>query len=142
MQTQEDDDVIRISQLMSRNVIVADLNNRLSEVIKFFSDTNINHLPVAQDDVLLGIISIKDVLKFIGHELLSGKAITSAELDAKFKLETIMTKNPVFVHPNDLVEKAIEILSEGKFQALPVVEEGKIVGIITNKDIVRLDNTL
>jgi|688.fasta_scaffold1337391_1 CBS domain-containing protein len=40
------------------------------------------------------------------------------------------------------MEKAIEILSEGKFKALPVVKERKIVGIVTNKDIVRLENVL
>ena len=141
METQEDE-VIKVANLMTRKVVVANLNNKFSQVVQFFTDTNINHLPIAEDDVLLGIISIKDVLKFVGQELSSGKSLTAADLDAKFSLDAIMTKNPVFVHPNDLIEKAIEILSEGKFQALPVVEDGKIVGIVTNKDIVRLDSTL
>lgn len=133
---------IKISQLMTRKVIVANLQNKFSEVLQFFNDTNINHLPVTFDDALLGIISIKDLLKYVSTELKSGNTVTLEALDAKFKLEDIMTKSPVYVHPDNLVTDAIEILSEGKFQALPVLEEGKIVGIVTNKDIVRLESVL
>lgn len=133
---------IKVSQLMTKNVVVANLNNKLSQVLQFFTETNIQHLPVSFNDVLLGIVSIKDILKYLSAELKSGNAISLADLDTKFKLEDVMSKSPVYVHPNDLVEKAIEILSEGKFQALPVVEEGKIVGIVTNKDIVRLESVL
>jgi CBS domain-containing protein len=133
---------IKVSQLMTKNVVVANLQNKLSQVLQFYTDTNIQHLPVTFDNVLLGIVSIKDVLKYLSTELKSGNPVSLSELDAKFKLEDIMTKSPVYVHPDDLVEKAIELLSEGKFQALPVVEEGKIVGIVTNKDIVRLENVL
>jgi CBS domain-containing protein len=133
---------IKVSQLMTKNVVVANLNNKLSQVLQFFTETNIQHLPVSFNDVLLGIVSIKDILKYLSSELKSGNAISLADLDTKFKLEDVMSKSPVYVHPNDLVEKAIEILSEGKFQALPVVEEGKIVGIVTNKDIVRLESVL
>jgi CBS domain-containing protein len=133
---------IKVSQLMTKNVVVANLNNKLSQVLQFFTETNIQHLPVSFNDVLLGIVSIKDILKYLSSELKSGNAISLADLDTKFKLEDVMSKSPVYVHPNDLVQKAIEILSEGKFQALPVVEEGKIVGIVTNKDIVRLESVL
>ncbi len=56
----------------------------------------------------------------------------------KFELGDIMTKNPVTVTPETSLEDLLKILGDGQFQALPVVEDGKIKGIVTNKDLVRV----
>ena len=49
-----------------------------------------------------------------------------------------MTADPITVEPNSSQKDVLEILAEGKFQAVPVVSEGIILGIITNKDITRI----
>jgi CBS domain-containing protein len=53
-------------------------------------------------------------------------------------VEDVMTPEPVCVTPDTSQKKVLEILGEGKFHAVPVVEDGNVVGIITNKDIARV----
>jgi CBS domain-containing protein len=48
-----------------------------------------------------------------------------------------MTENPVTVHSDDNIEAVIAILSTSSFQSVPVVNEGNLVGIITNNDLVK-----
>ena len=106
--------------------------------MEFFTDFNIQHLPIVENDRLIGILSINDVMKYIGKKLRAGSAFNLASLDAVFDIKEVMTANPVCVSPDDDFSKVVEILSAGKFQSVPVVEEGVIVGIITNKDVVRV----
>lgn len=136
------EDKVIVSQLMTKNVVVASPTNKISQVLAFFTETNITHLPVAEDDKLLGIISIKDLLKFISKGLQSGKAVTVEDLDTTFSIDAIMTKEPITLSPSDDVQKARELLSTGQFSALPVVNNGEILGIISIKDVVRYYNTL
>lgn len=128
---------IHISQIMTDKVIVANQKNTFSQLTQFFTDAKIQHLPVTFDDKLIGIISIFDMMKFVSKHMNDGGTLDKAALDAAFDLENEMTRNPITLHRTDVVDTAIKILSEGKFQALPVVEEGYIRGIVTNKDLVR-----
>ena len=122
---------------MTPHVIVANVNTRFAEIEEFFDNYNIQHLPVAEGDRLIGIVSINDMMKYIFKKLKSGTAFNQASLAATFDLKEIMTTNPVCVNPDDDFSKVVDILAQGKFQSVPVVKDGLIVGIITNKDVVR-----
>jgi len=136
------EDKIKVAQLMTKTVTVGGLTNKFSQVLEFFTEFHIHHLPICENDILVGMISYSDMLKFIKAQLLNGKSVTMQDLDSAFSVSAVMTMSLISIAPNALIENAREILSEGAFQALPVVDEGKIVGIISNKDIVRLDATL
>ncbi len=136
------EDKVIVSQLMTKNVVVANPTNKISQVLAFFTETNITHLPVAENDRLLGIISIKDLLRFINKGLQTGKPVSVEDLDSTFSLEAIMTKDPITLSPSDDVQRARELLSTGQFSALPVVDNGEILGIISIKDVVRYFNSL
>ena len=123
---------------MTPRVTVATLNNSFSQVMRFFTETGIQHLPITFDNKLVGIISVNDMLKFVNAQV--ANATSLADLEKEFNLKQYMTPNPIAISPKDTVQHAVEILAEGKFQALPVVEDGLIVGIVTNKDIVRLQD--
>lgn len=129
---------ILASGVMTENVVVAGLNNSFSQLMAFFTKHKIQHLPVTYDDKLLGIISINDMLNFLEGQIAAGESISEASLNEAFSLENVMTHNPVSVDPEAPLSEVLEILAEGRFQALPVVHNGLIKGIITNKDIVRV----
>jgi CBS domain-containing membrane protein len=131
---------ILASGIMTEKIVVAGLNNNFSQLLDFFSRHKIQHLPITFDDKLLGIISINDMIRFIEKTIADGNSYSEEEFNKLFDLEKEMTHNPTTVEPETPLESILEILSEGKFQALPVVEEGLIRGIITNKDIVRVYN--
>ena len=99
-------------------------------------------MPVTLGDKLVGILSTNDLLSFISTNLLLGMPIDIASLDQKFNVYNAMTKEPVTLAPEDSIENAISILADDKFQALPIVKDGKLVGIITNRDLVKLYPTL
>lgn len=126
------------SDFMTGKVIVAGVNNTFDQVMEFFTQHKIQHLPVTDGSKLIGILSIKDMLRFIDQFMEGGKGFNRAELAAAFSIEKVMTANPVAVQKNAPQKEILEILSSGKFQAVPVLDGNEIVGIISNKDITRL----
>ncbi len=126
-----------VSGIMTKEVIVANLDNTFSQVMEFFNTWQINHLPVTFNEQLIGILSINDVLSFIYHRLMEGIPYDFAEFDKHFVMKNVMTHDPITLHPDAPIERAFEILSEGKFQALPITKEHILVGILTNKDLVK-----
>ena len=118
-----------VSHLMTKKVIVADLKTKFENALTLFLDYHIYHLPVVFDDKLLGIFSMTDALKFYR----SGADVSF------FEIEKEMTHEPTTLHMDDTLGKAASILAEANFRTLPVInDEGKVVGILSNKDLVRL----
>lgn len=125
------------SDFMTNEVVVASKNSTFDEVMEFFNRHGIQHLPVADGEVLIGILSIKDMLRFMDAGLRSGVASLAA-MQASFRIEEVMTKGPVSVQKGAPQAEILEILAAGKFQAVPVLEGNQIRGIISNKDITRV----
>lgn len=128
------------SDFMTGAVIVANVNNTFDQIMEFFTTYKIQHLPVADNDRLIGIISINDMLNFMSGIIKEDVSITHYNLNKRFKVSEVMTPDPITVQPDSSQKDVLEILAEGKFQAVPVVSEGIIQGIITNKDITRIYN--
>jgi acetoin utilization protein AcuB len=129
---------ILASQIMTSNVVVANLNNKFSQVMEFFTTYKVQHLPVAFDDKLLGILSVNDMASYLGNRIKNNEPTDAASLEASFEISEVMTHHPTSVGVDDTLERVLEILAEGKFQSVPVVKDGLVHGIITNKDIVRV----
>lgn len=123
---------------MTSNVVVANLKSTYSQVMEFFTKHKIQHLPVAFDNKLLGILSVNDMAAYLFEQSKNGNSIDAAALDNTFEIDAVMTRNPTTVTPDDTLETVLAILAEGKFQAIPVVKDGLVHGIVTNKDIVRI----
>jgi len=126
-----------VSTLMTKSVIVANLDSKLETVLEFFNTYKVQHLPVTFSEKLLGILSVNDVIDFMASQFLKGESKTYDDLKANFNIKNIMTENPVTVHSDDNIEAVIAILSTSSFQSVPVVNEGNLVGIITNNDLVK-----
>lgn len=88
---------------------------------------------------MIGIISDTDMLSFIARQLKTD-ALDYAKLNMTFQIKNVMTPDPISVTPEETIENILKILGEGKFQSVPVVKDGIIKGIITNKDLVRAYN--
>lgn len=130
--------MMRVEQVMTAKVTVANLHNKFWQVMEFFQLFKIHHLPVIDGESIIGIISVHDVLHFMHERLLNGDSLTLAQLDADFSIGKIMTPNPVTISPEATLLEALELFDEGKFRALQVAEDGQLRGIITYKDLVRV----
>ncbi len=129
---------LTVATFMTPKVIIAGIHNKLSEVMHFFATHKIQHLPVTDNEELVGIVSVTDLMRVLHDELINGKSLNIYELDEKHLLQNFMTPDPITVSTDTKISDALRLLQFKKFQALPVVENGKVVGIITNKDMVEI----
>jgi len=128
-----------ISAIMTKKVIVADLETKFSDILTLFLDYRIYHLPVVDNDKLIGMVSLTDALRFFRKQ---ANDITQDEhLDQLFDMKIMMTENPSTLSQHNTVKDAAEILCKAKYRSLPIVNEAdEIVGIISNKDLVKVLN--
>jgi CBS domain-containing protein len=124
-----------VKNLMTEKITVASTHHKFSQILDFFNLFNIRHLPVTENDKVIGIISIRDMIKTMADCLQNNESVTMTSLDAKYNAGNLMTPSPIAVTPETSLEEAIALLSDGGFHALPVIEADVIKGIITEHDM-------
>ncbi len=111
--------------IMTTEVITVRRQTSISRVIETLLENNVTGLPVVNDDMTLaGVITEKDVL-----HLLFGLKDDSA------KVEDFMTKDVVSFEQDEDLIAICECLVQNNFRRVPIVAKGKLVGIISRKDI-------
>lgn len=128
---------INVSELMTADPVYAEPDNSFSQARDLFMKFNLHHLPIVESGNLIGIISSNDITRAYISAGEAGKSSDDATMNAGFPLTSVMTKNPVHISPTTSLGQAVKIFKSNHFQALPVVELGKLKGIITLKDIVK-----
>lgn len=125
-----------VSEIMTSEPIYAETDNTFSQARDLFMKFNLHHLPVVKDGGIIGIISTNDIAKtytVAGQKKLSCDDET---MNKEFPIDIVMTKDPVHISPSTSIEQTVKVFQNNHFQALPVVELGKLKGIVTLKDIV------
>ncbi|MBN2423350.1 CBS domain-containing protein [Candidatus Woesearchaeota archaeon] len=119
--------IIKIEEWMSKPVISTDKNKKVYDIVKLMDKHNIGVIPVVEGDKPIGIITERDILRrVVCHELNIHET----------NIEKIMTKNPVTVNHNASLLEVTRLMSKNNFRRLLVVKDGKLVGLITAKDII------
>jgi len=120
---------------MSKEVVSVSPNHHLNDIIDLMTKNSFRHVIVTQNGELAGIISKNDIDRF----KVSGKADhqdLQKKLVESLTVEQLMTKNVRTVDHDDSIKEAAELLSLSSYHALPVLKDGKLVGIITSTDII------
>jgi len=122
----------KVREIMTTDVITTTSDIDVVYAFEKLMKYKISALPVVEDDKLIGIITATDV----GHNLILDK------YELGTIVEEIMITSVVTISPDDTIEKAIEVMKEGVSSSgilnqLPVVEDGKLVGIISDGDIIQ-----
>ena len=122
----------KVKEIMTTDVITTTSDIDVVYAFEKLMKHKISSLPVVEDDKLIGIITATDV----GHNLILDK------YELGTSVEEIMIKSVITVSPEDTLEDAINIMktgvsSSGILNQLPVVENGKLVGIISDGDIIQ-----
>ena len=130
-----------VSTIMTKDVISVAERDRLTRVRDIFKLNAIHHIPVTRSNKVVGIISREDLLLFmkgLGDNTLE-KIINETRLN-NYNAEVIMTRGVGKLEPTDRINVALDIFSKNLFRALPVVENDKLVGIVTTFDIIKTIN--
>lgn len=131
-----------INKLMTKNLIKLNIEDSLTKAESLFKKHNIRHLPVVKNKEIIGILSYNDLLRisFADSTDDDGDTIETTVYDM-FTLEQVMSKQVSYVNAADPIEVAAELFINETFHALPVVENEKLVGIVTTTDMIRYYNT-
>ena len=120
--------VARILSVKGRDVVTIQPHRLISEAITVLADRRIGAIVVAgADGQVLGILSERDIVR----ALAAGPAVLG---DA---VSRYMTAKVITCTPETLVVDAMEEMSDGRFRHLPVVEDGRLTGIISIGDVVK-----
>ncbi|WP_407414806.1 CBS domain-containing protein [Methanobrevibacter sp.] len=131
-------DKITVKEIMSKDLTVVSPTERLVHARRLMIEAHVGRLPVVEDDKLVGMITSKDLMRaFIDFR----KNVPEKHQKSQIKevlVEDIMSSNPQYVSKEMSISEVSNIMIETGYNGLPVVEEGKVVGIITQTDILRL----
>ncbi|KUK10561.1 MAG: Acetoin utilization protein AcuB [Clostridia bacterium 41_269] len=120
-----------VRDIMTKNVITASPNNTVLDALKIVKIHKIRHLPIVDGETLVGIVSDRD-LRSVSPSILASMDIDILE---KTLVKDIMIKDVITISPNESVEEAARLLYKHKIGCLPVIENDKLVGIVTDGDI-------
>jgi acetoin utilization protein AcuB len=127
-----------VAEIMTTNVLTAGMDDTLDAIRKIFHLRRCHHIPIVEENRLVGIVSDRDVLKDLSPHVDTVGADIQALNTLKKKAHQVMTRRVITISPEDSVEEAANMMLEGKFNCLPVLERsGTVAGMITKTDILR-----
>ncbi len=121
-----------VEQMMKTDVIALKPSNTIADALNIVKQKNIRHLPIVDDEYhVIGIVTDRDLRDaspsiFHANEHLE---------DLQKPLSTIMKTNVITGHPLDFVEEVAALFYEHRISCMPIVKENKLVGIITESDL-------
>ncbi|MBK6860556.1 MAG: CBS domain-containing protein [Saprospiraceae bacterium] len=119
-----------VQEIMVRDVICVNPTDTLQKVKELLINNRIHHVPVVENDMkLVGIVTTYDLFKL---------AVDHKDYPTT-KVGNVMTKILATIESTDKVGTAAEVFMEHLFHALPVVDNGRLVGIVTSFDVLRYE---
>ena len=126
-----------ISTIMTKEIITLNTSDNLETAESLFKSNNIRHIPVVSGSEVIGMLSYTDLLRISFADAVGdNEEDVDSVVYNMFTIEQVMTKNLVTVSSDSTVKEVAEILSKREFHALPVVDDGKLRGIITTTDLI------
>ena len=129
---------MRVRDLMNTNVVSIDEKTSIHDAKKIMEAHKIRRLPVMKKDKLVGLVTERMLLEASPSQATSLSIYELNYLLAKMTVKDIMVKKPYTISPDMPAEEAMQLGQEMGYGAFPVVEDGRVVGIVTESDIVRL----
>ena len=116
--------------LKDRRIYSVEATTTVLEATTYMTERNIGAVPVLRDGELVGIFSERDVMN---------RVVTGLRSPGLTRVEEVMTPRPRIVAPTEPVENCMFAMREHGFRHLPVVEAGKLLGLISLRDILLRD---
>ena len=130
---------VTVARLMSEKIVTAIPKTTIFEAARTMTTQGFRRLPIISEGKVVGIVTAMDIIRFFGSgkvfRYLKSGTITQVLNTPAFE---IATKDVATIEPNADVGQAAKIMQEKNIGALPVVKNGKLVGIITERDFFKI----
>lgn len=126
-----------ITKIMTKDVITLDCNDNLETAEILFKRNNIRHIPVVKNKSIIGMLSYTDLLRISFAD-----ATDEYDDDVEtvvynmFTIEQVMAKNVISVQSSATIKEVAKLLGKKEFHALPVIDQDKLMGIVTTTDLI------
>lgn len=128
---------MQVRQLMSRNVVTLEAKTTLDIVEDIMSLKRIRHLPVLENETLVGLVTQRDLFRAGLSSILEFRKHAVKEWLAQIQVREVMVENLVTIGPDAAIEDAVARMVDRKIGCLPVVDDGKLVGLLSETDCLR-----
>ena len=126
---------MKVSRYMTQKLITASPEMSVEQAFLTMRTHRVRHIPVVDDDELVGIISDRDLRRPRWAEHMEDWT-AYYQLDADHRVADIMTLNPQTVRAGDDILKAVRLFREHRYGALPVLnKDGELAGILSAQDL-------
>ena len=127
-----------VSSIMTTNLITLDVKDGLDKAEHLFKKYKIRHITVIENNKIIGMISMNDLIRisFSDGAYREEENISSSRYDM-FTLRQLMIGNLETVSPDATIKEVAELLVKREFHSLPVVENGKLEGMVTTTDLIK-----
>ncbi len=129
---------MKVGRNLSGKLVTVPPEEGIEVAFQLMVSNRIRHLPVVEDDRLVGILSDRDLKSALIHSRKSEAGRDFFFIPPGVAVSEVMTKDPFSVSPDSDVEEAARLMYRKKIGSLPVVENGRVVGIITESDILAI----
>ncbi|HQU59256.1 MAG: CBS domain-containing protein [Phaeodactylibacter sp.] len=128
-----------IRDIMTTKLVTVTPDRPAKAIQEIFGKNDFHHIPVVEKgERLIGIISKEDLFKVVSVLSLQNPENNHTERELnRLNAADIMTKYPISLDPDDTIGLAADIFLANKFHALPIVEDDKLVGLITTHDLLK-----
>lgn len=128
-----------VSEHMQSRVVTLEPETEIEEALDRCLNEKVRHLPVVEDGKLIGMLSDRDIrLGLARSSIADATAQSEGRLEIpKIRVFSVMTQFVIPIRPDASLHEAAEVMARNKFSALPVVDKGQPVGMITQTDILR-----
>ncbi len=120
---------------MTANPFTIGPDATVPEAVELMQKHKVRKLPVLSEGKLVGVVSQSDIDRASPSMATSFSAGEVAYLFGKLKIAKVMTRNPVTISPEALLEEAAILMRDRRIEMLPVMEGDRLVGVITESDL-------
>ena len=131
-----------VQDIMTREVITLEPGDTVATAVATLRSHRIRHLPIVENGLLVGILTDRDVKRAMPSLLEGITQEKHEEILGSSTVSRIMTREPMTTSPLTPVKQALDAMIEHRYGALPVLEHGRVVGMLTQSDFLRLLRTL
>ena len=132
-------DRIPVSTIMTTQLVVLNTTDSLEKAERLFKKHRIRHIPVIEgQNRIVGMLSLTDLLRIsFADGAYEDEEDIETVIYEMFSLPQVMAKNIKTVTPGTTIKSVAELLAKEEFHALPIVDEGNLVGIVTTTDLIK-----
>jgi len=127
-----------VGEYMSKKIVTAASDMSIGDATKSMIDNGFRRLPVLRGDVLIGIITASDIMRFLGSGDIFNRLVTGNVREVfEVPVSTLIKRDIIFTKSDVDLGEAANMMLDKNVGSLPVLEDGELKGIITERDFVR-----